>query len=121
MSFAILLPLIPVGSFYYFTRRLLQINTNFIWTARTAALASNPCCFCFYSPLLLGALKTFGEGANKYMGGICGPDSAIVIPVLPPPHLHCILLCYLQDPAESFFLWVLVPHYSKNKKTGNYL
>lgn len=115
-AFRILLPLILLGSFCYFIRQLLQISTRFICTSGAAALWSSPCCCCFYRPVLLGDLKTSGKGANKYVRGVCGPDSVTVHPwVAPSHHPHCIRLMPAGSYIKSFFLWVLVSRYSKNK------
>lgn len=78
--------------FVHFIRQLLQISINFIWTAGAATLGSDPCFCCFYSLPLLGDPKASGEGANKYLGGICKPDSTSVS-VLPPSPTATTVFC----------------------------
>lgn len=52
-------------------------------------------------------LKTSGEGAHKHMGGVCGPDSGSVTPLLapsPPPALQSAMMSSGSYTKASFLV-----------------
>lgn len=107
LAFRILLPLILLGSVCVLPQATAAHKYVFIWAAGAAALGSNPCFCCFYSPVVLGDLKTSGEGAHKHMGGVCGPDSGSVTPLLapsPPPALQSAMMSSGSYTKASFLV-----------------